>query len=313
MAASYIPWRSKDWQARRPLLLGLRYAHGQRGYNVSPLDPRNVAELMAGGIWLPENSVVVPGTRISCASSATQTNTLTTQGITGDLPTLTTATNGATVWNFAAATYTSLQVVSPGSALNWTDKGTYAGWFKANSVDGSVKMFFSQWPEGTSNNRIQAALTAGDNTRLNVLGSRDGSSADVADFSAPDHRWKYNSQSIHDFTQWHFLRWTWDVSLTNYGTGTHYSYRLQFFVDEVWDEGSGYSAPHDGPGVGQDWGSPPDGPVRALYGSSTTNLALGSDNSLGGAWRGLIGPFYVAKGEVPSLTWRRVMQYHAPA
>lgn len=286
--------------------------------NAGPLDPRYVPQLMAGGIWLPGvNDTTGGGGHRTVLSQATQSNSLTTSGVTGDIPSLTTASNGASVWNFGGATYTALRVVSPGSALQWTTKGSYAGWFKGASLTGTIQALYSQWPEATAptNNRLIAGLTLGDNTRWNINGSWNGASTDDPTFATPDNRWKYNSSGGIDFTQWHFLRFTYDVTLDNYSTGgKNYSNRVKVYIDEVLDVGSGYSAPHDGPTPETRWGTAPDGPVRGtqLY-PATFAFTLGSTHTLGGSWRGQIGPFYICNGEIPNATWKRIMKYRAPA
>jgi hypothetical protein len=284
-----------------------------------PLDPRNVPQLMAGAIWLPGvQDTTGGGGHRTILSQATQANSLTTVAFTGDIPALTTAGNGAAVWDYAGAAFSGLRVTAPGSALQWTDRGSYAGWFKANSVSGDTRMFFSQWPEGAApTNRIQSALTAGDNTRLSFQGSINGLSADDPTFATPDDRWKYNSSSIYDFTLWNFLVFAFDDSQANYDVaGSHRSHKLRFTVNGVFDEGTGFSAPHDGPTPETEWGAPPDGPIRAPLFASTSALAIGCTDTLGASWRGQIGPVYVADetlGVIPASVWRRVMLYSAPA
>lgn len=283
-----------------------------------PFDPRHVPQLMDGAFWLPGvQDTTGGGGHRTVLSQATQSNPLTTVAFTGDIPSLTTAGNGAAVWDYSVATFAGMRVTTPGSALKWTDKGTYAGWFKANSVDGSVRMFFSQWPEGASaNNRLQVGLTSGDNTRLNFQGSWTGLSTDDPTFVNPDNRFKFNGSSIYDFTEWHYLEFRFDVAEANYETGGfNHSYRLRFTADGVWDEGTGYSAPHDAPEPGPQWGSPPDGPVRGALFESTTPFAVGSTDLSTGSWRGQIGPVYVANetnGRIPDYVRTRIRNYRAP-
>lgn len=283
-----------------------------------PLDPRTVPELMAGAIWIPgtQDTTGGGGAR-TVLSQATQANPLTTSGVTGDVPALTTASNGAPVWAFGGATYTALRVVAPGSAMRWTTKGSFAGWFKGAALTGTIQALFSQWPEGAdaTNNRLIAGLTLGDNSRWNINGSWNGLSTDQPTNVGPDNRWKYNSSAGIDFTAWHFLRVTVDYTLDNYSTGgVNYSNRVRVFVDEVLDVGSGYSAPHDGVTPETRWGTAPDGPVRGtqLY-PATSAFTLGSTHALGGSWRGYIGPFYICNGEISAAKWKRIMKFNAPA
>lgn len=288
--------------------------------NASPLDPRNVPQLMAGGIWLPGVGESTPAGNLVIQSQATQSNDLTTVSVTGYVPTQAYASNGARIWDFGAGgLYAALRVLTPGTAMRWTQRGTYAGWFKGASLTGTPQQMFGTWPESASpNNRIYAQLTDGDNTRLNMQGSIDGLSSDVGDYSAPDHRWKYNSNAGYDFTKWHFLRFSFDYSLDNYngGGGENLSRKLKFYVDENYDEGAGFSAPHDGPLPEQKYGDPSTGgPIRAALFETDYRFTLGSSDTLGGSWKGQIGPFYIASetdGKISPSIWRRVMRFNAP-
>lgn len=287
--------------------------------STGPLDPRKVAQLMAGAIWLPGIGVTTPSGNLVVASQATQTNTLTTAGVTEHIPVQGYSSNGAPVWQFGE--YKALRVISPGSALQWTQRGSYALWIRGAALSGAPQQILGTWPEGASpNNRIYAQLTDGDNTRFNVQGSINGLSGDVLDYSAPDNRWKYNSGAGYDFTTWHFLRWSFDYTGgANYDgpAGENLSTKLRVYVDEIYDEGLGFSAPHDGPLPAQKYGDPSTGgPIRAPLFATSYRFTVGSSDTLGGSWRGWIGPVYVADetaGRISSAQWKRIMQFRAPA
>ena len=287
-----------------------------------PLDPRTVPQLMAGAIWLPGIGVTTPSGNLVVASQATQANVLTTVGVTGDIPAQTTAANGAPCWNFGVATYAALRVVAPGTAMRWTERGTYALWLKGASLTGTPQQIFTQWPElAAAKNRILAQLTDGMNTGFNIQGSIDGLMTDDPTFATPDHRWKANYNHTpggYDFNAWHFMRVSFDYSLDNYNGagGENLSRKLRVYVDEVYDEGTGYSAPHDGNTPETKWGDPSTGgPIRAPLFASDYRFTLGANDNLGGSWRGLIGPVYIADetaGPISAATWRRVMKFRAP-
>ncbi len=290
--------------------------------DLSPLDPRTVPALMAGGIWLPSTPTVdLGGGNRAWPSLGTQANSFTDEH-TGHKPLLTTAANGAPVWDLPAGGATASWVIpTVGSALKWTSKGTYAGWFKANALDESYHYFFAQWEGGASGNNRILCHKNNDEHRVAIFASHEGSTVDAV--APPDigGRCKWNSSAgpgigmLVDWTEWNFIRITVDMDLDNYSIGgANHSRRLRVWINEVeivdvdGDGGGQFSAPQ--PDVG---GAPPDGPFKGLYGGvDLTWFALGADY-VSSQWNGQLGPFYAANGEASEHRWRRIMAWDAPA
>lgn len=289
------------------------------------LDPRDVPALMAGGIWLPgEGYTAFGGDDHAWASQATQANSF-KDDEDGYKPKPEYASNGQPIYRMSpdpGETATASWIIaSPGSALQWTQKGSYAGWFKANTSDTSIHYFFRQWPGGASNNRVLLHKN-NDANRIVVYTSYAGSAVDGV--SPPDigGRAKWNNAAnpgegvLFDWTQWHFVRVSYDMSLTNYWknpptNSAPYSDRLKVYVDEtlVYDNAD-YSAPS--PTLG---GSPTDGPIRGIY-ASTAAFVLGADGH-SSQWNGHIGPFYIANSDsaaaITDAEWARIMLFRRPA
>lgn len=280
---------------------------------LSPLDPRTVPALLAGGIWLPGVGYTsTGGANHKWASQATQANDF-VDSHDGYKPAPSTASNGAAVYDLPAGGPTaSWYMAAPGSALRWQTKGTYAFWAKASSVvAGSIYYLFQHsWPGGPSNNRIYARKS----TLVDLLSidvSWLGSAVDSVTPGVPGGRGKGNYQGI-DFTRWNFFRFSYDVTRSNYlFGGGFYSHRLEVYVNELLNVGTGFSAP--GPTFG---GDPPDGPVRdpGLY-PGTDFLTYGA-SFVSSQWPGQLGPFYVANEDAASQVtdnqWPRIMAYNAP-
>lgn len=285
-----------------------------------PINPITVAPLMAGGIWLPSTPTVDLGSgNRAWPSLATQSNPF-SDIHTGHKPLLTEADNGAPVWDLPLGGATASWVMATmGSALRWTTRGSYAGWFRANALDTLFHYFFASWRGGGANNRILCHKN-NDNHRIAIFVSHAGSALDAS--APPDigGRCKWNTSGgpgigrLTDWTEWHFLRISLDMYARNYSIGgSNHSRRLRVWIDEEeivelgGDGGSQFSAPQ--PDVG---GSPPDGPVRGIYGGDDlTWFSLGADY-VSSQWNGQIGPFYVANGIMPDVQWRGVMSWEAP-
>lgn len=314
---------------------------GFHGSGDLPIHPLDVPAINAGALWVPGLGESTAGGNLTVLSQAAQTNTLTTAGVTGDIPGIAYAGNGVRVWDWTVANYTALRVLSPGSALQATGNVSYAGWFKWTATvagGGGVtaipdvlrqaRTFWAQWPETSTNNRAIAALSAvgaGQTpySNLNFSHDPDGGIADDPSYVTSDKRGKFNQTNdkpVEWWTQWHFYRWEARTDGANYlGTGAlngvKLSTRIRFYVDEVLDAGTGYSAPHE------QWGDPPDGPVRwhlinprrTLY-PSTAPFTLGaaSNSPPGANFKGQIGWFCVANGFVAPQTWERVRRWNAP-
>lgn len=278
---------------------------------IGSIDPRTVPALMSGGIWLPGIGVTSIGVDgYTWASQATQSNVLTT-AYNFDKAVPTTASNGASVWDYPKTVFGSgFLMLAAGSALRFATKGSYAAWFKANELDDNNHFFFDAWPEDAVNNRFYAYKNVssdlnGASTKVAINGSPLG----IGDDAVHD-RWKYNNtEGIQDFSKWNFIRITFDYSLDNYThDGGNFSRKMNVYFNEVLDEGAGYSAPPS------PYSAPPDGPVTGtgLY-SGVQRLCLGC-NYASTTWNGQVGPFYVANGDdgLSNTVWRRVMQYSAP-
>lgn len=295
-----------------------RTAITSRASILSPLDPTTVPELMAGAIWLPGIGITTPGGNLVVASQATQTNTLTTSTVTGDIPVQTTAANGAAVWDFSGLANAALAIPKTGilgtgpgvgTALQWTEKGTYAGWFRYDSTAETSKFLFSaSW--GGSDSRIQVRHNLGAAPNDHTIVAEVSWTGLTTD-GTPGNRAKYNSAAnTIPLGRWFFLRITIDWSLTNFvgDGGSLQSNRMKVYVDEVLATSTGYSAP----GPGALGGDPPDGPIRdpGLW-PSTGWFSLGADG-ISSPWPGQIGPFYIANGEVSDADWARIRLYGMP-
>lgn len=274
----------------------------------APFYPTSVPALKAGGIWLTDAGISSIAGGKAWASQGTQTNSfLATSALSYDVPTLTVASNGVPVWNITRETFGgSLIMLISGSALRFSARGSYAGWFKANEIDTNQHYMIEAFPDGV-NQRFTAYKSEHASAYLISNMSDDGTGM-AGDGS---HRFKFNGTPVFvDMTQWNFFRWTFDFSLTNYSlNGANLSNRLKVYVNEVLDVGSGYSAPPP------PFSSPPDGPIRGtgLYSGEQRLCVGGSYNSAN--WNGQIGHFYVANEENDTIsleTWRKIMNYQRP-
>ena len=282
-------------------------------------DPRDYPALMAGAIWVPGLDETY-GANLTVRSLATQTNTIQTGTVTGDIPVPSTAGNGAAYWSYAGKANPSLAIPKTaalgtgpgaGSALQWTSKGTYAGWFKACSVQDTASHFLLSHAYGTaSKSRFELRKNLGsgaDQDRLVVEMSFDGTTAD----GMPGSRCKWNSlANVADFTQWLFIRVKVDMTAANYqSAGANKSYRLRVWINEVEVSGT-FSAP--GPANG---GDPPDGPVRAGPFASDSWLSIGA-SAISSPIKVGVGPVYVANEDsaatISDAAWARIMTFHAP-
>ena len=284
---------------------------------VVPFDPLDVPALAAGAVYLPGEGVEpIAGTDDTLWHSLAAEVNDASDAHTGHKPVLATAANGAQYWDLAAGgLYSSWVVDLPGAAYTWTDKGTYAVWVYLAQNDDKAHIAFAQWPEVmTQGNRVYCQKNI-DFTRAAVYLSRDGFSMDnfngldgIGDRSKWNSAWGPDIEPLIDWTGWHFIRVSFDMSAENYycpGGGTLCSQKMRFYFDEVYYEGM-YSAPHP-----QWGGAPPDGPVRAIY-PSTYPFSWGADFAANHF--DAIGPAYVARGDegLSDEVWLQVMAYRAP-
>lgn len=276
---------------------------------------------------LRNGAVYVPGLHTSSFGGddtrwdslpGTQENPLTDEH-TGHKPVLATALNGEKYWDLAAGGATaSWGLQTPGTAFRWTQKGSYAAWFRCTTLDTAIQYLWLQWPGGGSNNRLHTRKN-NDLTRLASDVSWLGSAYDAnTNGQGPiGGRAKFNSTAdVYDWTQWHFVRVTFDWTKSNSTAhGANFSERQMVFVDEVLDAGTGYSAPATGSG-----GSPAEGgPIHdpGLY-ASTAPFWFGSDTNGASHWKGQVGPLFVANGAlsddfIEEITgWSQLMAWHAP-
>lgn len=114
-------------------------------------DPTTIPALMGGGIWIPGEGVSTSGGVQTWASLATQANSF-TDAHTGFPPEAEQTDNGAEVWriNVQSGPYTSWRIASPGSALQWTESGSYALWAQADALDSGYHFLWTQWPGSSS-------------------------------------------------------------------------------------------------------------------------------------------------------------------
>jgi hypothetical protein len=287
--------------------------------NALSTDPRDYAALMAGAIWLPGVGQTY-GANLTVLSQATQANTIQTGTVTGDIPVPSVAGNGAAYWSYAGKSNPSLAIPKTaalgtgpgaGSALQWATKGTYAGWFKACTIQDTASHFLLSHAYGTAKSRIEIRKNLGsgaDQDRLVVEMSWDGTTAD----GTPGSRAKWNSPAnVTDFTQWIFVRVKIDMTAANYQTaGANKSYRLRVWINEVEISGT-FSAP----GPGALGGDPPDGPVRAAPYASDSWVSIGA-SAISSPVKEGVGPVYIADetnaAPVPDAAWPRIMTFNAP-
>lgn len=314
----------------RNLAVGRAPAVGRRRI-LSPLDPRDVPGLMAGGIWLPGVGVsTLPGGYKEWRSQSSNTGASydLRSTLSGYHPVATTASNGAAVWDLDAAGPTAcfniasgITLLPPGPALQFTQRGSMAGWFRAKSVTTAIWYFYSMWPGGSSGNR--AVIYKNDDPhRIAVFTSYAGSAVDAPPETI-GQRCKWNSGSgpglgpLTDWTLWHFVRFTWDMSGTNLQIlGGNYSTMLRVYIDEeevandVVSGAGSYSAPDSAHG-----GAPPDGPMRGIW-NGATRLSVGSDGESSHI-PGQLGPQFISNEDatdpITDEQWPRVMLYNAPA
>ena len=279
-------------------------------------DPRDYPALMAGAIWVPGLDETY-GANLTVRSLATQTNTIQTGTVTGDIPVPSVAGNGAAYWSYAGLTNPSLAIPKTGAlgtgpgagtALQWADEGSYAMWVKACTTQDSASHFLFSHAYGTaakSRFEIRKNLGSGaDQDRLVVEMSWDGTTAD----GTPGSRAKGNSPAnVADWTQWLFVRVTVKMLAANYqDAGANKSYRLRTYIGEV-EVPLTFSAP----GPGALGGDPPDGPVRAAPYASDSWVSVGASAISSTVDEG-VGPVYIANGAVPEAAWARIMTFHAP-
>lgn len=296
-------------------------------YSIAPLDPREVPALMAGGIFLPDESYQdIGGGSHSWGSVATNTGAGYTfyDSHDGFKPVRKTAANGTRYFDLAAGGITASWLIptTPGLALRWTSKGDYAGWFKLDTLDASIRYLFAQWPGGASGNRILAHKN-NDLRRLATYVSYAGSAVGAAGPPDIGGRAKWNSGGgptegpEFAWDDWVFVRVSLDMTKENYAlSGANLSYRQTVYINEepVIDNattGVGvYSAPASDVG-----GAPPDGPIRGIHsGADSPWFSLGA-LYVSGQWS-KVGPFYIANRDsaqpITAEQWRRVMRYGAP-
>ena len=304
---------------------GLARAHrvGFRGLVTNPSSydfPLTIPALLAGAVYVPGLHVSSLGGGSSQWDSlpGTQSNPL-TDSHTGYKPQLVTLANGEKAWDLESAGATSSWgLASPGSAFQWTQRGSYAAWFRCTTLDTAIQYLWLQWPGGGTNNRLHTRKN-NDLTRLASDVSWLGSAYDAGQNGQGPigGRAKYNSTAnIYDWTQWHFVRVTFDWSETNSSAhGANFSDRQRVFVDEVLDPGTGYSAPATGSGGSPEEGGPIHDP--GLY-ASTAPFWFGSDTNGSSHWKGLVGPLFVANDKlaedfIDEITlWSQLMAWHAP-
>lgn len=276
--------------------------------DTSVLDPRDVQQLMLGGIWLPSAGVVaVGGGKHKWQSQAEQTNDWTSVH-TDTEPTLTTADNGAAIWNMPDASpspfASSWRIPSPGSALRWTGSGSYAFWVRVTGPIAQIRTLFETWPEdGTANpiaghNRIRAYINYDGTphtwpiTFVSWLGTGldwvdPGPTVNGvvrADRAKGNGQYQQAGAPTWDDT-WHFVRITIDDTADNWTgdgviqvggftsqNGVHYSRRLRFYIDEVLQLVY-YSAPQSGSALSDDVPAP--GPVHT---TDITGVDLSSNS-----------------------------------
>jgi len=303
------------------------------------IDPRTVPQLMAGGIWIPSLGVTsLGGGNRAWASQATQTNSFTDTN-SPSKPVLTAASNGVAVWDVSqsgAGLQSCWAIMSPDTALRFLQKGTYAVWAKG-ALTASQLYLWSQAPEGyggtlPTNNRFVLWYNPLDATLNGAKFSSNisflGSFADVGNTPNLPGRAKANfGNGLFDPRLWHFYVLRWDSSKTNYvgSGGEDLSHRWEFYIDGIWQEGDGWSAPPQGTNLyieAKDYRDPANGgPVQAFapyYGlaDSTAPLVLGAQNYAGVAqWPGLIGPTYIfneESGAVSDSILSGVMNFMRP-
>lgn len=275
---------------------------------------------MAGAIWVPGMGQTY-GANLTVLSQATQTNTIQTGTVTGDIPVPSTAGNGAAYWSYAGKTNPSLAIPKTGalgtgpgagSALQWTSKGTYAMWVKTVATQDTASHFLLSHAYGTaSKSRVEIRKNLGsgaDQDRLVVEMSFDGTTAD----GTPGSRCKGNSPAnVADFTQWLWIRVRVDMTADNYqDAGANKSRRLRAWIGEV-EIPLTFSAP----GPGAFGGDPPDGPVRAGPYASDSWVSIGA-SAISSTVKVGVGPVYIANEDsaatISDAAWARIMTFHAP-
>lgn len=285
---------------------------GQRA-SVPGFHPLDVEALRNGRVW-------VPGVNVSQAGQSVIWDSL--QG--GDawssssipIP-LETAANGKKYWDVSAQ-WAAWMIAAPSTPLeDEVQNYSWAGWFKAKSQPTSAShVFWARWPEQCDNNRDYVWVHA-DWGDVSYEFSWDGTGADVGDcgVTGDGDRGKGNVSAV-DFSRWVFVRMTvryvatpWHAAGANYvRNGGQFTTIATVHFNEEPQEGTGWSAPHDGNN-----NPSADGPMRGehVYGSTAAQWLAARGYGQQGPW--LVGPQYFARGDAgPDEVWRRVMEYETP-